>query len=612
MFARVALDSPLPQLDRLFDYEIADGLLVEPGVRVEVPFGNSKQSGFVVSLTETTDWAGKVSKLENVISPLPVLKPHIYELVAAVAARQACSFGDVIGSAIPVRAVRAEKAFLARELVPAAELVTALEPMSLPKLAARVVEPRSGAWQRELLQLALQHVLDGASAIIAVPDFRDIARLVATAKADSLDEHVVVYSSADTRTESYEAFLECLSGKPVIVLGARNALYAPVSAAGIYVWDDGDQSHYDQSSPYATTREIALLRQAQTGCNLAFLSHSRSVEVERLVSIGYLTEASDEFAKPRVSTTTGDFRVDSAAWLAIRDGLETGSVLVQVAGTGVARSLYCKQCSTRVSCGQCNGPIWIDASGTSKCRWCNAFAQGAKCRDCGSMDLRQGKAGATRTVSEFGKSFPGVLIVEARADDQLLEVDDRKKVVVSTPGIEPAIKGGYQTVVILDCQDALNRDTLKATEDAVRNWANAIALLAPQGRAVLVGVQGQLATEMSLWQIGQIAHRELGERIALKFPPALRVVSGIAAPATLAQMKTALASIDGVEVLGITPVENGESRLIARFPYSQGKTVSDTVKALQLSLGSGNKRYNAKSGRAQRPITVKLDDPQVL
>ena len=612
MFARVALESPLPQLDRLFDYEIAEGVSVVPGVRVEVPFGNAKQTGFVVELSETTDWAGKVAKLETVISELPVLRPHIYELVSAVASRQACTFGDVIGSAIPVRAVRAEKSFIARDSATQNSIQTKLEPLILPPLAARLVEPRNEIWITELLRLAAKHLNAGKSAILAVPDFRDIERISAVARNLGLAEHLVVYSSTDTRTQSYEAFLECLTGRAVIVLGARNALYAPVDAAGIYIWDDGDQSHFDQSAPYATTREIALLRQSQTNCELAFLSHARSVEVQRLVEIGYLTEASAEFAKPQLSTTLGDFRVDSAAWIAIRDGLKHGSVLVQVSSTGTSRSLYCKGCSARVLCRNCNGPIWLDARAARKCRWCNAFATDTECRDCGGVDFRQGKAGATRTVAEFGKSFPGTQVLEARAEEVSLAVDDKTKIVVATPGIEPTIQGGYQAVVILDCQDALSRDSLRATEDASRSWANAIATLAPNGRAVLVGVQGELATKLALWQLQDIMHKELAERVELKFPPALRVLSATAPMDSLTKLKTHLAKIDQLEVLGIVPVENNESRLVARFPFSQGKQVATEIRALQLQLGAGQKRYNAKSGRAQRPITVKLDDPQVL
>jgi len=49
--ARVVLDTPLPQLDRLLDYRIPPGLEgVVPGVRVTVPLrsANRMTQGFVV------------------------------------------------------------------------------------------------------------------------------------------------------------------------------------------------------------------------------------------------------------------------------------------------------------------------------------------------------------------------------------------------------------------------------------------------------------------------------------------------------------------------------------------------------------------------------------
>jgi primosomal protein N' (replication factor Y) len=315
MFARVAIESPLPQLDRLFDYEIPEGIELNAGCRVVVPFGNSSKTGFVIELAETTDWVGKVAKITEVVSPLGVLTPTIYELVRAVADRQGSSFGDVIGSAVPVRAVRSEKAWLAGERTPVATAVPALKAPEVATLAARIVEPRNAIWLDELLALAGKQLSAGKSAIISVPDFRDVERVVNRASKLGLSDWVLDYS-VEGRTQSYEAFLAALDqANPRIVIGSRNALYAPVDAGGIYIWDDGDQSHQDQQSPYASSREIALIRQRLTGCQLVFLSHARSVEVQRLVEIGYLTDSSSDFAKPNLSISDGDFRVDSAAWL---------------------------------------------------------------------------------------------------------------------------------------------------------------------------------------------------------------------------------------------------------------------------------------------------------
>ncbi|MET0976594.1 MAG: hypothetical protein ABWX82_13090, partial [Leifsonia sp.] len=45
LIARVLIDSPLPQLDHLFDYAIPDNLahLAQPGVRVRVPLRSANR-----------------------------------------------------------------------------------------------------------------------------------------------------------------------------------------------------------------------------------------------------------------------------------------------------------------------------------------------------------------------------------------------------------------------------------------------------------------------------------------------------------------------------------------------------------------------------------------
>jgi primosomal protein N' (replication factor Y) len=389
-------------------------------------------------------------------------------------------------------------------------------------------------------------------------------------------------------------------------------LYAPITAGAIFIWDDGDQSHQDQQSPYATSREIALIRQKLTDCHLAFFSHARSVEVQRLIEIGYLTESSSDFSKPNLSVSEGEFRVDSAAWLAIRDGLKTGPVLVQVSSVGVAKSLYCKSCSSRAMCSGCNGPLWINSKGETKCRWCNSFALSATCRDCGGAEFRSGKPGATRTVAEFGRSFPGVKVTEVTANQEKVSIDSKPQIVVATPGIEPACQGGYSAVVILDANDALSRDSLRATEDAIRFWANAIALMSPAGRGVIVGVLGELGTALALWQLRELMSAEYAERVALSFPPAVRVLSATGSAANIALVRAALSSNPATAVLGETPTDNGELRLLCRFGFSAGTAVTGLIRELQLKLASGQKRYNSNSGRVQRPVTFKLDDPQVL
>jgi primosomal protein N' (replication factor Y) len=184
--------------------------------------------------------------------------------------------------------------------------------------------------------------------------------------------------------------------------------------------------------------------------------------------------------------------------------------------------------------------------------------------------------------------------------------------VVATPGIEPVVEGGYSAVVLLDCQDALSRDSLKASETAVRQWANAISLLSPQGRAVAVGIVGDLAQMFALWQLVEIAELELQERTALRFSPAVRMLSAQSSQANLQKVRERLSEEPRVEIIGQVPETAEEWKLLARFPYSAGPDVSKLIRSIALELSGGQKRYSAKSGRAMRPVTFKLDDPQVL
>src|SRR5690606_15682156 len=84
--ARVILETPLPQLDRLLDYRVPDGMQgVVPGVRVTVPLrsANRMTQGFVVELATQQEFPGPLSDIEELVSGIEVLRPEIWSLARA-------------------------------------------------------------------------------------------------------------------------------------------------------------------------------------------------------------------------------------------------------------------------------------------------------------------------------------------------------------------------------------------------------------------------------------------------------------------------------------------------------------------------------------------------
>lgn len=620
--ARVAINSPLPQLDRLFDYSIPSELseMALPGVRVRVAFGRGSalHDAFIVEVVETSEFDGKLSPLAEVLSEAAVLTQETFELARAVADRQAATVSDVLRLAVPDRSVAIEKKWLlAPRHVSASAAKTARTAVRETALIRPVVTQNGPEWARVIADKAIEASRQGLSSIIVVPDFRDQAQIFEYLAKSEAANSVVDYSTAQTKSKRYAAFLNCLSADSSIVVGSRSAIYAPVrNLRNLIIWDDGDTSHQEPSSPYSHTREVALLRQQLQSCDLFIYGHARSTEVARLIGIGYLTDATKSFPMPKIANSDADVRVDSLAWKTIRSGLETGPVLIQVADKGFSSAIYCADCGNRAACKSCNGPLWLDQRNIARCRWCNAANLDHRCSSCSSTKLKQGRPGSARTVSEFGKAFAGTRIIESTGDSPLLKIENERALVIATPGAEPYAEGGYSAVVILDANRALGKDSLRSTEDAVRSWANAISHIAATGQAVLVGVNGMLATKFSLWAMDEIASHELASRIELRYPPAVRLATIGAERKLLESLTPELSNIPGVEVLGpVSVLDKGvevEARLLLKYDYSQGAALAAELKVQTLKLSSGQQRFSVKSGRAMRPIRVKMDDVEVV
>ncbi|MGN9780130.1 primosomal protein N' [Nonomuraea sp. ZG12] len=138
--ARVAVDNPLPHLDRPFDYLVPASMQDSawPGVRVRVRFAGKLVDGFVLERVEHSDHTGKLTPLERVVSPERVLTPEVAELARAVADRYAGTLADVLRLAVPPRHARTESA-----VRPTADADSPPVPQSSPE-ADRQGVPDSG------------------------------------------------------------------------------------------------------------------------------------------------------------------------------------------------------------------------------------------------------------------------------------------------------------------------------------------------------------------------------------------------------------------------------------------------------------------------------------
>ena len=650
--ARVLLDSPLPQLDRLFDYAVPSQLhdQVHAGIRVRVPLRSAGRvlDAFVVEVIEPEASERPLSEIDAVVSPIAVLTPGLYALARRAADRAAGSAVDILRLAIPKRMVRAERAWAARGPIAAPEvcadalgwaeraletqpnLVDCLErrgrgAFDAPPRPARVQDGSTvGSWAELLAAAAVRTLAAGRSAVLVVPDHRDQAQLEAALAARAPAEAVLRVDARQSSPARYSAYLRMLAPQPCIVLGNRSAVYAPVHALGLLaMWDDGDPLLAELLSPGVHARDAALLRQELDGCALVFAGHTRTTDVERLVAIGFVADISAaRRVSPKVvlsATKEGESRgarVPSAAFTAARSALASGPVLVQVARPGYAPVLVCADCRAPARCAHCGGPLHAARRGAvPTCSWCGRVATGWTCPKCSSERVRMASSGTERTADELGRAFPGVRVIVADGEHPVAHVDARPALVVATRGAEPLAEGGYRAIVLLDGDRMLLAEDLRIGESCLRWWSNAAALSAPGAPVHLVGVTGPVARALATWTQPAYARAELADRLPLRMPPTVRVAAldGPRQAIELAvdTLRDAVAGLDDGSVLGPVPTDSG-ARALVRFDYALGAAVTDSLRASLIADALRARR--SAQGRppgARNTLRVRVDVPDL-
>lgn len=635
--ARVVVDSPLPHLDRLFDYRVPPELdeAARPGVRVKVRFANRLTDGFLLDRVAESDHPGELAPLAKVVSPEPVLTPEVARLARRVADRAAGTLSDVLRLAIPPRHARAEKTAPAADAHPSPPPPPAPEPGSWsrypdgPSYLTALTDGRSpraiwsalpgGTWAAEIA-LAVQAALAGGrGALVVVPDVRDADRVAAALREEVGEEAFVVLTADLGPAERYRRFLALSRGRVRAVVGTRAAAFAPITDLGLVaIWDDGDDLHAEPRAPYPHARDVLVLRAHAARAAALIGGFAPSVDAAALVDQGWARPlAADRRTlhriAPRVEVAGSDFalardpaarsaRLPQLAFHVLRSALSAGRPgLLHVPRRGYQLGFTCTDCRAPARCDACSGPLLRPtAHADPACGWCARSASGWTCPYCSGTRLRVAAVGERRTAEELARAFPDVPVRTSSGDALLADVPDEPALVVATPGAEPVAASGYGAVVLLDAWSLLGRPDLHAAEEALRRWCNAAALARSAddgGRVVLVGADAAVPAVQALvrWDPAWFAEAEATGRAELGFPPAVRLaaVEGAAeAAGELVDEVLADPTLAGIaDVLGPVPIDgagNGSGdgdveRLLVRVPRNAGPALAAAVAAVQRS-----------------------------
>ncbi|MDQ1295171.1 MAG: hypothetical protein QG608_3056 [Actinomycetota bacterium] len=597
--ARVAVDLPLPHLDRPFDYAVPANLerTALPGTRVKVRFAGQDVEGFVLERLASSDHSGRLAPLRRLVSPQVVLTPRMLALARTVADQYAGTLSDVLRLAVPARHARAERACPAEpdrepdrepaEKQPAPADAAAgdaawdLYPAggAFLKRLATGRSPRAvwtalpgPAWTAAVAAAVGATVDSGRGALVVVPDHTDLQALAPAMTARLGPEGFVRLEAGQGAESRYAAFTALCRGLTRVAIGTRAAAFAPVRDLGLVViWEDGDDAHAEQRAPYPHARQVLLTRAEQDGAAALLGGWSRTAESAALLESGWAREIQAPRPVlrrlwPRVTVPDGlpdaagpvaAARLPVPAWNAIRDGLKSGPVLLQVPRAGYVPVTRCQGCRRPARCRHCAGPVRVGPDRGLCCTWCGRHLPDWTCPTCGDGRLRAAAVGVDRTAEELGRAFPSVRLVVSRPGLRPTRVPEHG-LVLATPGVEPAVPGGYAAAVLLDGDSLLQRPHLRAGEEALARWLGACALVrsAESGGRVVLCADPQAPAVRAVVRADPAGHAaaELAERAQLGLPPAVGCATVTGDPAAVTSLLDLARLPEGAEILGPVPL----------------------------------------------------------
>ncbi|WP_346696380.1 replication restart helicase PriA [Thermophilibacter mediterraneus] len=450
--------------------------------------------------------------------------------------------------------------------------LTALAAIDEARAAARgdavLVDGVTGSGKTEVYLAAIERALAaGGGALVLVPEISLTAQTVGRFRSRFGDEVAVLHSRLSTG-ERFDQWDLVRSGRARVVVGARSALFAPLSEVGLIIIDEEHESSYKQDkAPRYHAREVAARLARERGAALVLGSATPSLEsLERCRAGRFrgarwsrveMPERPAGAVLPRVTVVDmaeqfrgGGRSVFSAPLVdALRGVVERREKAVLLLNRrGFASFLMCRECGCVPECPHCSTALTYHERGHMlACHTCGrtwpvrAFPDpSTACPNCGSRYLAAYGVGTQRVEDELSALLPeGVEVIRMDADttrakgahQRLLERFDAAEcaVLVGTQMIAKGLDFPEVTLVgVINADTMLKLPDFRAAERTYDLLEQVAGRAGRGGRPGEVIVQTYWSTHPAMRAVA--AHdrsvfldAELAERAEASYPPFSRV-----------------------------------------------------------------------------------------
>ena len=541
----VLVDTKVFHLDEPYSYLVPADISeeIEIGSLVKVPFGRVYAEGLVLDRREGGSTAG-LKFVETSISKSAQISASQLDLFREVSQRYGVPLWDVFRLAVPSYSKTGEKSYLLKSEVSIIEDEGEL-------LRVAVSLKQGGKALHEILSLVASR--SATKVLLVVPDEKTLETYV--------NKGATPLSGALGKSERYANYLKANFSKAGFFVGLRSSVFIDLKSSDLLiVLDESDENMYEKRTPSYNVRDVSLLRAKRH--SLCFISSSHSLEIERLVASGWLTEKAVGNSSRKVISQSAQ-----AVHGIVSEGLKKGSVLLLHANKGYVTSFSCNNCRNLALC-TCGEKLVLTGKGTAtKCNLCGVVRDSWTCEYCQRSLPRNLGKGVDARAEEYGKSFPRVRVLSSSGQNPVRELPDEASLVISTPGMEP--DGSYAAVLLMDGEQLFGQTGLRSDEVAELNWGRALNKLVDGGTVYVSLVADNPVTQSIMRNSFAKYHSEkINQKASAFLPPLYRLLCIEGSSLEISQISDYLmasALSPSVQLLGPMDITGSISRIIVKF-----------------------------------------------
>ncbi|MEQ1859052.1 MAG: primosomal protein N' [Chthoniobacteraceae bacterium] len=293
----------------------------------------------------------------------------------------------------------------------------------------------TGSGKTEIYLQAIDLVLArGQSAIMLVPEISLTPQTVERFKSRfAASQHeVAVLHSHLSEGERHDEWHKIREGRAKIVIGARSAIFAPVTNVGLIVVDEEHENSYKQEeTPRYHGRDLAVLRAQMEGCACLLGSATPSLE-------SYHNAVTGKYELLRLTLRVDDQQMPLIRVIDLRnDAKRKGSILSERLITaiearlkvkeqcilflnrrGFSTSLLCEKCGHTCECPNCSVALTFHRGAARVvCHICGYQAVApSKCPQCAAAGIRYSGFGTEKIEDNISALFPDAKVKRLDAD----------------------------------------------------------------------------------------------------------------------------------------------------------------------------------------------------